>query len=29
MGQGEFSALAAKLIDTESDETVRAEWRLG
>src|SRR5882672_427753 len=29
MGQGEFSALAAKLIDMESDETVRAEWRLG
>jgi epoxyqueuosine reductase len=28
MGQGEFSSLAAKLIDTESDETVRAEWRL-
>ena len=28
MGQGEFSSLAARLIDTESDETVRAEWQL-
>src|SRR5882724_1983159 len=28
MGQGEFRLFAAKLIDTESDETVRAEWRL-